>query len=125
MRDDTIRTALVIGGLLLAGVAIWLLTGRTYLAVLALAALAAALWRFFLPVVFELGEEGVSQSFLGRQRRIPWRAIGRYEVCAAGVLLLPDEDRSMMAPFRGLYIAFGNRRDEILAHVRHHLDRPK
>jgi hypothetical protein len=114
---------LVMVGLLAAAVAVGWLSGRAYLGLLALAAMAAALWRFFLPVVFELSGKGVSQQFLGRQRQIPWQAIRRYEVCSAGVLLLPDEDHSAMAPFRGLYLPWTTHREEVLAHLRHHVDR--
>ena len=91
---------------------------------LALVALATALWRFFLPVVFQLSEEGVDQWLFGRRRRIPWQAIRRYEVCSAGVLLLPHEDRPVMAAFRGLYLPWSTHRDEVLVHVHHYLDRP-
>ena len=112
-------------GLLMAGVGVGWLSGEVYLGLAALAALAVALWRFFLPVVFELSEKGVDQRLLGRQRRIPWEAIGRHEVRSAGVLLLPHDDRSAMAPMRGLYLPWASRRDEVLAHVRHYLEHPE
>jgi hypothetical protein len=115
---------LVVIGLLAAAVVIRVLSGHTVMTLLALAALVAALWRFFLPVVFELSDRGVDQWVLGRHRRIPWRAVRRYEICSAGVLLLPREDRSAMAAFRGLYLPWEAHREEVLARVRHYLDRP-
>ena len=125
VRDDAVRGLPVVIGLLIAAAVIGWLSGRAYLGVLALAALLVALWRFFLPVVFELSGEGVDQRLFGRQRRIPWHAIRRHEVRSAGVLLLPHEDRSAMAPFRGLYLPWSTHRDEVLAHVRHYLERPQ
>ncbi len=97
-------------------------TGRTDLAFLALAALALAMWRFFVPVTFELNAQGIEQSVLRWRRRIPWDAVGRYEVCSAGVLLLPHADRRPMDSLSGLYLAWGGRREEVLAHIRYHLD---
>lgn len=124
VRDDAVRGLLVVAGLLIAAVLIGWLSGQAYLGLAALAALVVALWRFFLPVVFELGGDGVDQRFFGRRRRIPWQAIRRWEVRSAGVLLLPDEDRSAMASFRGLYLPWTTHRDEVLAHVRHYVERP-
>jgi hypothetical protein len=118
------RSALVLLGLVAAGAVVYGLTGRVHLVLLALASLLLALWRFFLPVEFGLSDGGVDQRVLGRKRRIPWQVIARYQVCDAGVLLLPDEDRSPLVSFRGLYLPFSGYREEILAHVRRHLDRP-
>jgi hypothetical protein len=124
VRDDPWRGLIVTAGLLAAGVVIGWITGKMYLGLLALAALVAALCRFFLPVVFELGGEGVVQRLCGRQRRIPWHAIRSCEVRSAGVMLLPQEDRSAVVPFCGLYLPWTTHRDEVLAHVRHYLGRP-
>jgi len=111
-------------GLVALALAVGWLSGRAYLAALATLALLAALRRFFLPVVFELGSEGVDQHLFGRKHRIPWHSIHRYEICSAGVLLLPHADASAMAPFRGLYLPWTTHRDRVLAHVRHYLDQP-
>jgi hypothetical protein len=125
VRDHASRGLVVGVGLLIAAVGVGWASGKAYLGLLALAALAMALWRFFLPVVFELSEEGVDQRLFGRQYRIPWPAIKRYEVHSTGVLLLPREDHSPMASFRGLYLPWTTHRGEVLAHVRYYLDRPE
>lgn len=104
------------------GLLAYWLTGQVYLALLALAALMASLWRFFLPVVFELNEKGIHQRILGRHRCIPWHAIRRYEVCAAGLLLLPDDDPSLIAYFGGIYLPWAGYRDEVLAVVAYYLN---
>ncbi|MBN2473072.1 MAG: hypothetical protein JXB62_00590 [Pirellulales bacterium] len=122
-REHVLRTVLVVLGLLAAALLVVWLLHRVSLAVVALAALLIALWRFFVPVRFDLSAHGVDEMVLGRQRRIPWQAVRRHEVCAAGVLLLPHDDRSAMASFRGLYLPWAGHRDEVLAHVRYYLDR--
>ncbi len=125
MRDDTVRASSLVVGLLVGAVLIRWLSGQTYLALMAVIALAVALWRFFLPVEFELNERGIDQRVFGRRRHVPWQAVQRYEVCSSGVLLLPDEDRSPMAPFRGLYLPWSDRRSEVLALVGHYLEWPQ
>jgi hypothetical protein len=125
VRDGGVRGLIVLIGLLIVAVVAGWLSGKAYMGLAALAALVVALWRFFLPVVFQLSREGVDQRLFGRQRCIPWHAIRRYEVRSAGVLLLPQEDRSAMAAFRGLYLPWTTHRDEVLAHVRHYLNRSR
>jgi hypothetical protein len=122
IREGAFRALLVFLGLVAAWVLVRWITGQTHLASLAMAALGLSLWRFFVPVTFELNAKGVDQSLLGRHRQIPWAAIGRYEVCRSGVLLLPQADRCPIDVFRGLYLPWGGRREEVLAHVRYHLD---
>jgi len=125
LRDDMPRSSAVLAGLLAAGLLAGWLSGRAYLALLAMAALAAALWRVLLPVDFELNNEGVHQWVFGRYRRIPWRAVGRYEICRTGILLLPQPDDTALASFRGLYLPFQGHREEILVQIRHHLEQRK
>jgi len=122
LGENVVRSALVIAGLLAAALTIYLLSRQILLAVLALGALVAALWRFFVPVEFQLSEKGVDQWYLGRRRHIPWGKIARHEICSAGVLLLPDEHRSTLSAFRGLYLPFGANREAALAFVRHYLE---
>lgn len=112
---------MLIAGLLTAALVVRMATSQTYLAIAALAVLLIALWRYFVPVTFELSSDGVTQSVLGRKRRIPWRAIARHETADAGVLLLGEEDPSLMAPLRGLYVPWGSHRDEVLRHMSYYL----
>ena len=122
-REKPLRTAALAVGLAGAATGIYLSTAQVLPTVLAVAAFVASLWRFFLPVVFELDEEGVDQRIFGRPRRIPWQAVRGYTVHSAGVLLLPCKDPSPLAALRGLYVPFSTHRDEILTHVRRYLDR--
>jgi len=124
LRENVLGGLGVVVALSAAWLGIHWITEQTHLALLAAVVLAVALWRFFLPTWFELNADGVSQWLFGRCRRIPWRAIRRYEVCSAGVLLLPHADRCPMDPLRGLYLPWGSRRDEVLAQVQYYLDRP-
>jgi hypothetical protein len=124
LRESLPAAFFVPVGLLAAGGAVRWVTGQTHLALVAVAALAIALWRFFLPVSFELNSEGVSQWVFGRRRRIAWREIRRYEVCSSGVLLLPRPDACPLDACRGLHLPWGKHRADVLAHIHYYLDRP-
>jgi hypothetical protein len=122
LRENVPGAILVFGGLVGAGAGVRWVTGQTHLALLAVAVLALALWRFFMPTLYELNIGGVNQWLFGRHRRIPWREIRHYEVQSSGVLLLPRAEPCPMDAFRGLYLPWGKRRDEVLAQVRYYLD---
>jgi hypothetical protein len=115
------RTGLVALALLTATVVVRWSTGRTILALLALAALLAALWRYFLPVQFELDDHGVDHWALGLRRHVPWSAIARYEVCRTGVLLVPTSDHSAMSALAGLFLPFAENDEAVLRRLRYYI----
>ncbi len=119
-----VRSGLILLGVVMLGLLVWVTVGSWPLGLLAVAALAVTLWRFFTPVAFGLSEYGVDQWVYGRRLRIPWRAIRRYQVCSAGVLLVPHGERTIMAPFRSLYLPWEGHCDEVLVYMRHYLDGP-
>lgn len=124
LRDNLLCGSMVVATLMGAGAAVHGITSKVHLGLLVTAVLAVALWRFLLPVVFELDTEGVGQKVLGRRRRIRWSVIRRWELCPDGVLLLPFSDRCPADAFRGLFLPWGGHRDQILAQVRYYLDEP-
>ena len=124
LHERLLTGMVVVAGILTSGVGVWWLTGKTHLGLLAAGALAVALWRFLVPVLFELSADGVNQWVFGRHRRIPWNEIRRFEIGSTGVLLLPHEDRCPMDSFRGLYLPWGRRRREVLAQIRYYLAVP-
>jgi hypothetical protein len=85
------------------------------------AALAIVLWRTWLPVTFSIGLSGVTQTVLGRSRRISWSAIRSHEIQADGVLLSPDAELVPLSPLRGLYLPWLGQREKVLAHVEYYL----
>jgi len=125
LRDKMLTALTVVIGLIAVGLATGWVTDKAHLGLLAAAVLAVGLWRFFLPVTYELNSDGVNQRVLGRHRCIPWNRIRHYEVNSRGVLLLPFSDRCPMDAFRGLYLPWGSRRDEVLAQLRYYVGRPR
>ena len=88
---------------------------------IALAALLIVTWRTWLPRRFEIGATGVQERVLWRKRLIPWHAILQYEISPGGVLLMPDPVVNGLSPLRGIYIPWGQRRQELLAQLEYHL----
>lgn len=78
------------------------------------AGLAAAAWRLWIPVRFELGSKGITQSVVGRQRRIPWSAVARYEPRRHGLLFLMDQEPDSLSVLRGLYVRCRQNRAEVI-----------
>jgi len=121
LRDDAVRAWLGLGAAVIVAVMAAVLAESRAMGLLSFSVLAAALWRLWLPVTFQVGQKGIVHKALGRRRRIPWSRIARYEIRRDGVLLLPVEDTSPLAVMRGLYIRWGPQRDQLLAWVRHYV----
>lgn len=73
-------------------------------------------WRSWMPTKFELGPVGFRIDTFLRRKRIAWRDIERIEVGRAGVFLMPPG--SSWGWWRGLYIPWLGRRDDLLAAIR-------
>ncbi|MBL8829171.1 MAG: hypothetical protein JNM18_19465 [Planctomycetaceae bacterium] len=110
----------LVGGLILLAVltrfVILRETQRELDAALAAALMLLAGWRSLMPTKFEAGPAGFKVDTLLRRKRIAWRDIERIEVGRAGVFLIPPG--SSWGWWRGLYIPWINRRDDVLAMVR-------
>lgn len=102
-------------------VAIYQTTEQSFMTVVAGLVLGLSLWRFFVPVVFELNVDGIHQWRLGRHQLLAWKSIGHYQLHADGVLLLPFADWAPLDAVRGLYLPWGTHREEVLAHLHYHL----
>jgi hypothetical protein len=121
LRDDPARAWAVLAIAVGAAVGAGVLAGSLPMGSLALGALGISLWRLWIPVKFELGSRGVSQSVFGRRRRIGWSDIPSFEVRSHGVLLLPSREPLLLSRLRGLYIRFAGRREELLASVEYYV----
>lgn len=121
LRDEKLPVLSILTAAAIAsGLAGWF-AGSVYLGAAALLALNLALWRFWIPIEYELGRKGILQTIFTWQRRSPWRQFQRYQVCNQGVLLLGDNDRSVLGQLKGLYIPWQNRQREVMAVIEHYL----
>jgi hypothetical protein len=120
IRDRPLGSSLA---LTLAAGASWLAvwgTGAPLVGFLVAAILAGVMWRTWIPIRFELGVSGVTQSILGRRTRVPWVAILKYETRSDGVLLLHDATTTPLSPLRGLYVHWHDQRDQVVAQLDYH-----
>ena len=124
LRDEPVASSIVFCVSLLVSIGIGYLGGTFWWGGIAAIALSVSLWRMWLPVHFQLSELGVIQTVVRRTWRRPWESFVGYEVRNDGVLLLPEEDNSLLGRLKGLYISFGNQRGEILEVVSEHLSPP-
>lgn len=98
-----------------AGLAAGVVAGNATMGAVCFAALMISAWRLWLPVTFELGTKGITQSTLVFRRRIPWRCFARYEKRRRGVWLLADAAPSPFSTLRGIYICWSNQEEQVLA----------
>ncbi len=101
---------------------IWRYTSAPSMVLLSVAAMLASLWRFFVPVVYELNLEGVHQRFLGRRRQLLWRSVARYQALSRGILILPDIDNRPIDVLGGLYVPWDDHREEVLSNFVFYVD---
>jgi hypothetical protein len=114
LRDDAPRAWLVIGCAVAAAVVISAITTSTAAGLAAFTALALAMWRLWLPVRFVFGPEGITETILGRRRRISWRKVRAYAVRRRGVMLYPFPEELRIAAPKSLYIRGGRQLERLV-----------
>lgn len=121
LRDEGWRAWGLLTVLAAAATAVgWKLTSLPA-GLLAGTALAVAAWRLWIPVTWELGYSGITETVLGRSVRIPWTSIAGWREYRAGVLLLPEADAAPILALRGRFVAWRSQRAELLALLEHYV----
>ena len=108
-------------GILLVGCFVFWLGGGWFLALVASAALATALWQFVLPVSYEVTSLGLRRLTLRRVRLVPWQAIRAYQMRATGVAFFQRPDPTAMDMLSSLFVPYPPDEDELLVAVRLYL----
>lgn len=90
------------------------LSGSAACALLGCLAILISLWRFWLPVRFQLSPLGIVQTCLGRQRFIAWSNVRRCERLQSGILFFFSTDRSPLALLSTLYISWRDQQNPFL-----------
>jgi len=111
--------AAVLAGLAVAAVALaCAATGGLFWGILAIVVLLLSLYRFFFPSRFVIDSEGVTATYLLGTQRFAWSEIRRFCCDRHGLYLSTRSRRSRLDAYRGLYLLFGARREEVLSRVR-------
>ena len=114
LRDGGLRVWLWLVMLVGAAVVSGGLSRSTSMGAAIFAILIACSWRLWVPVQFEIGSKGITQTVLGHRSRIPWSAIARCDLRQSGVLFLADTAPSAFGVFRGTYVAWNGQREALL-----------
>lgn len=120
LRDDGVYAwtfvLFVVGLAVAAGV----IARSSATVLLSLAIMSIAMWRMWVPVIFEFGPRGVHQTVFRSKRRIAWSAVRRCTIRKRGVLLLFSDDPSPLANALGLYIRWGEHKEQLLTIIRYY-----
>jgi hypothetical protein len=108
-------------GILCVGTMVWWLGGGWLLGLLAVAALALALWQFLLPVTYEISSLGVRRYALGRMRLVPWSAIRAYQLRSMGVVFFQRSNPTAVDVLSSLFVPYPSDVDEVVIAVRVYL----
>lgn len=98
----------------LAGFATAYFSRTWYWGPTAVGAIAIAMWRFFLPITFEVTLRGLKQESLMQSARTAWSDVRAIRKCSGGVLLLASENDTPLDALRGLFLPWGPHRAELL-----------
>jgi len=117
-RQRPLATLAVSFALILIWSLVYLVTQSWGYVLLAIILLLVSLSQFFLPVTFRVVERGVRREFVGQVVERSWSEVRRIIEDRNGVLLSPFARPSWLDSYRGLYLRFADRRQEIMEYVR-------
>jgi len=115
--------------LVLTGLAIQWYAQNSVATLGAMGLLLFSLWRFFLPVRYDIDGSGITQSVLRRRTHIPWHAFDRCDIRKSGLQLHRTHAVAPIDALGSYFLPFGSHRGEILplalqwmqyAHRSHH-----
>jgi len=115
LRDGGLRMWSMGLGILGIGVTAAMVADNLAMGAVCVICLLVATWRIWLPITYELGTKGITQSTLVFRWRIPWRCFARYETRPRGVWLLSDADPTPVSTLRGIYVPWSDQESQVVA----------
>lgn len=80
-------------------------------------ALIGALSDFLLPMTFVITTKNVSAYTLAGKRMMAWEDVRKCYIDESGVKISPLPRASRLEAYRGVYLRFGDRKEEVIAAV--------
>jgi len=117
------KAAVVLAVAILAGVGTALAFSNPLLFLLGFLVIVGSTADFLLPVVQRIDEGGASRKVALSVSKIGWSDVKRVVVGEEGVKLSPLERSTRLAPFRGVYLRFGGRKEEVLQAIEYWRER--
>jgi len=118
LRDNWRRSLALLGILGVVLGCVWWNYREPLWLVFAGLVLIGSLLKYFFPTHYRLTDRNVEAVFLGTYRAWPWDRFRSYHVSRTGFLLSPYPKPHRMENFRGHYLLFGPRREEVIEFVR-------
>ncbi len=78
----------------------------------------ASLAEYLFPIRFEIDSQGASARTLTARTRIEWSRVKKYYLDDRGIKLSPLSRQTRLEAYRGVYLMFGDRRDEVIEAVK-------
>lgn len=118
LREEPARLLLIAPVVLTSLLACYILFHSLLFLAVTLFLLMSALAEFLFPVCYEVNGKGASSRTLVGRTFITWDRIKKYYVDDRGVKLSPLRKPGRLEAYRGVYLRFGSRRDEVIEAVR-------
>ncbi len=109
---------LVMALLVAVGGGVWFLGGGWLLAVVVTLGLATTLWKYFMPIDYELAPLGLRRRVLGRTRVVPWHSIRAYRLRPSGVVLYQRSEAGVIDLLRSMFVPFPPDADDLVSAMR-------
>ena len=116
-RQRPLTALVLIAGAVVLGVLVTQGTQDRLLGIAAPIFVLGSLSSFLLPTEYRLTREAVIVKSLGMERTRPWSEMRRFEEDRSGVFLSPFEKRNWLDAYRGVRLAPGGNRDQVVAFV--------
>ena len=116
-RRRPLAAAVLLSGAVVLGILIARGTGDRVLGVAAPLFVLVSVSSYLLPTHYRLTRDAIEVRSLGVVRARPWSEMKRFEEDGAGLFLSPFEKRSWLDAYRGVRLALGGNRDQVVAFV--------
>lgn len=104
--------------LVCAAAALGCIVAGPFVGVIVAAALFASLADFLLPVRYVISREKASVKMIGKSSEIRWLDVKRCYLDESGVKLSPLDRVSRLEAFRGVYLRFGDNKEDVVEAVK-------
>lgn len=111
-------SVLVIIFLVILCVSIYVSFDSLILSLLSAVFLFGSLYSFFFPTTYMLHEKEVIVKNIFRKFSREWDFFKRYYIDKDGIFLSPFSHRTRLENYRGLYIRFGNNKDQVIDFIK-------
>lgn len=118
LREQPAKLLLVIPAAALSLVVSHIFFGTFSFGLIALFLIMASLAEYLFPIRYELDSRGASARTLTAFTRIEWSRVKKYYLDDRGIKLSPLSRQTRLEAYRGVYLRFGSRRDEVIEAVK-------